>query len=158
MIVSLLGGLRELPRGRSADRIDGLLRRLSLHDDRHAPIFAYSKRMRRQILLAAALLPDPDLLLLGEPSSGLGVGTLRVLRSLIQELASRGKLVLFSSHELETVERVCTHVVILHHGKIVADDSMERLRILRALPSLQAIFSQLVVEQDTAAFPAGLSA
>jgi ABC-2 type transport system ATP-binding protein len=70
---------------------------------------------------------------------------------LIQELAARGKVVLFSSHELEIVERVCSRVVILHHGKIVADDSIERLRSLLELPTLESIFSQLAVEQDTAA-------
>ncbi len=79
------------------------------------------------------------------------MGTALVLRSLIQELAARGKVVLFSSHELETVERVCSHVVILHRGKVVADDSIERLRTLMSLPTLEEIFSQLAVEQDTAA-------
>jgi ABC-2 type transport system ATP-binding protein len=72
-----------------------------------------------------------------------------VLRSLIQELAARGKVVLFSSHELETVERLCSHVVILHRGKVVADDSIERLRVLMAVPTLEGIFSQLAVEQDS---------
>src|SRR5437763_1551042 len=86
-----------------------------------------------------------------EPFSGLDIGTGLVLRSLIQELAARGKVVLFSSHELETVERVCSHVVILHRCKIVADDSIERLRTLMALPTLESIFSQLAVEQDTVA-------
>ena len=56
---------------------------------------------------------------------------------------------LFSSHELDTVERVCSHVVILHRGKLVADDSIEHLRKLMELPTLEAIFSQLAVELDT---------
>jgi ABC-2 type transport system ATP-binding protein len=77
------------------------------------------------------------------------VGTALVLRGLIQELAWRGKVVLFSSHELETVERVSSRVVILHRGKVVADDSIERLRTLMALPTLEDIFAQLAVEQDT---------
>jgi ABC-2 type transport system ATP-binding protein len=72
-----------------------------------------------------------------------------VVRSLIQELARRGKVVLFSSHEMEMVERVSSHVVILHRGKVAADDSIERLRELMALPTLEEIFSQLAVEQDT---------
>jgi len=147
----MVGMLRNLPRKPTADRIDGLLRLLALHSDRHAPISAYSKGMRQKVLLAAALLHNPDLLLLDEPFSGLDVGTGLVLRSLIQELASRGKVVLFSSHELETVERVCSHVVILHRGKIVADDSIEHLRSLMSLPTLEDIFSQLAVEQDTTA-------
>jgi ABC-2 type transport system ATP-binding protein len=61
------------------------------------------------------------------------------------------QVVLFSSHELKTVERVCSHVVILHRGKVVADDSVERLRTLMALPTLEEIFSQLAIERDTAA-------
>jgi ABC-2 type transport system ATP-binding protein len=107
--------------------------------------------MRQKILLSAALLHNPDLLLLDEPFSGLDVATGLVLRSLIQELAARGKVVLFSSHELETVERVSTRVVILHRGKVVADDSIARLRTLMEIPTLEGIFSQLAVEQDTSA-------
>jgi hypothetical protein len=71
-------------------------------------------------------------------------------------LAARGKVVLFSSHELETVERVCSHIVILHKGRVVANDSIEQLRALMSLPTLEGIFSQLAVEQDTAAITRGL--
>jgi ABC-2 type transport system ATP-binding protein len=147
----MVGQLRGLPPKPTAQRIGGLLRLLSLHGDRHVPISSYSKGMRQKVLLSAALLHNPDLLLLDEPFSGLDVGSGLVLRSLIQELAARGKVVLFSSHELEIVERVCSRVVILHHGKLVADDSIERLRTLMALPTLESIFSQLAVEQDTTA-------
>jgi len=147
----MVGQLRNLPGKATAECIDGLLRLFSLYGDRHVPISAYSKGMRQKVLLSAALLHNPDLLLLDEPFSGLDVGTGLVLRSLIQELAARGKVVLFSSHELETVERVCSHVVILHRGKIVADDSIEHLWILMAAPTLEGIFQQLAVEQDTAA-------
>lgn len=147
----MVGQLRDLPPRPTADRIDGLLQLLALHDDRHVLISSYSKGMRQKVLLAAALLHNPDLLLLDEPFSGLDVGTSLVLRSLVQELAGRGKVVLFSSHELETVERVSSRVVILHRGRVVADDSIERLRTLMALPTLEEIFAQLAVEQDTAA-------
>jgi ABC-2 type transport system ATP-binding protein len=147
----MVGQLRNLARQVYSERIDGLLRLFALYDDRHVPISAYSKGMRQKVLLAAALLHSPDLILLDEPFSGLDVGSALILRSLIEELASRGKVVLFSSHELETVERLCSHVVILHRGRIVADDSIERLRTLMSLPNLEGIFSQLAVEQDTRA-------
>jgi ABC-2 type transport system ATP-binding protein len=147
--LTMVGQLRNLPSKATADCIDGLLRLFSLYADRHAPISAYSKGMRQKVLLSAALMHNPELLLLDEPFSGLDVGTGLVLRSLIQELAARGKVVLFSSHELETVERVCSHVVILHRGRIVADDSIARLRTLMAAPTLEGIFSQLAMEQDT---------
>jgi ABC-2 type transport system ATP-binding protein len=149
--LTMVAQLRNLPEKRAAERIDGLLHLFYLHSDRHVAISSYSKGMRQKVLLSAALMHNPDLVLLDEPFSGLDVGSALVMRSLIQELAARGKVVLFSSHELETVERVCSHVVILHHGKIVADDSIERLRALMALPTLEDIFSQLAVEQDTAA-------
>jgi ABC-2 type transport system ATP-binding protein len=145
----MVSQLRNLPQRESSEQIDGLLRLLSLHDDRHASISGYSKGMRQKVLIAAALLHNPDLVLLDEPFSGLDVGSALVLRSLIQELAARGKVVLFSSHELDTVERVCTRIVILHRGKLVADDSIAHLRSLMELPTLEAIFSQLAVEQDT---------
>ena len=147
--LTMVSQLRNLPQRESSEQIDGLLRLLSLHDDRHASISGYSKGMRQKVLIAAALLHNPDLVLLDEPFSGLDVGSALVLRSLIQELAARGKVVLFSSHELDTVERVCTRVVILHRGKLVADDSIAHLRSLMELPTLEAIFSQLAVEQDT---------
>jgi ABC-2 type transport system ATP-binding protein len=149
--LTMVGQLRSLPGKETAGRIDGLLRLLALHGDRHVPMSSYSKGMRQKVLLTAALLHNPELILLDEPFSGLDVSTALVLRSLIQELARRGKVVLFSSHELETVERVSSHVVILHRGKTVADDSIERLRTLMSLPTLEEIFSQLAVEQDTAA-------
>ena len=147
--LTMVSQLRDLPARPSADRIDGMLRLFSLHSDRHASISGYSKGMRQKILLIAALMHNPDLVLLDEPFSGLDVASALVLRSLIQELAVRGKVVLFSSHELDTVERLCSRVVILHRGKLVADDSIERLRSLMALPTLEEIFSQLAVEQDT---------
>jgi ABC-2 type transport system ATP-binding protein len=146
----MVAQLRDLPHRRSMERIDGLLRLFALHDDRHVSISAYSKGMRQKVLLSAALMHNPDLLLLDEPFSGLDVGSALVLRGLIQEFAARGKVVLFSSHELETVERISSRVVILHRGRIVADNSIESLKTLMELPNLEGIFSQLTVEQDTA--------
>lgn len=147
--LTMVAQLRNLPAKLAAPRIDGLLQLFSLYDDRHASISGYSKGMRQKVLLAAALMHSPNLLLLDEPFSGLDVGSALILRSLIQELAARGKAVLFSSHELETVERISSRIVILHRGQIVADDSIEHLRTLMSLPTLEEIFSQLAVEQDT---------
>jgi ABC-2 type transport system ATP-binding protein len=149
--LEMVGQLRGLPEGPLARKIDGFLRLLSLHEDRYVAISSYSKGMRQKVLLAAALLHNPDLLLLDEPFSGLDVNSALVLRSLIRELASRGKVILFSSHELDTVERVSSRVVILHKGRVVANDSIEQLRSLMALPTLEDIFSQLAIEQDTEA-------
>jgi ABC-2 type transport system ATP-binding protein len=148
--LDMVGQLRGLPQQPLAEKIDGFLRLLGLHDDRYVPISSYSKGMRQKVLLAAALLHNPDLILLDEPFSGLDVNSALVLREIIRELAARGKTVIFSSHELETVERVSAHVVILHKGRVVANDSIDHLRTLMALPTLEGIFAQLAIEQDTA--------
>lgn len=147
--LTMVAQLRDLPERKSREKIEGLLTLLGLYADRHAGIAGYSKGMRQKVLLIAALMHDPQLILLDEPFSGLDVGSSLVLRSLIHELAERGKVVLFSSHELDTVERIAARVVILHRGKLVADDTIEALRVLASQPTLEGIFSQLAVEQDT---------
>ena len=149
--LGMTGQLRGLPQELLESKISGLLRAFSLYEDRYVAISSYSKGMRQKVLLAAALLHNPDIILLDEPFSGLDVASALVMRNLIQELARRGKVILFSSHELDVVERVCSRVVILHKGRIVASDSIERLRTLMALPTLEEIFAQLAIELDPAA-------
>jgi ABC-2 type transport system ATP-binding protein len=149
--LEMVGQLRGIPERLVVHKTSGFLRLLGLHGDRNVPISSYSKGMRQKILLAAALLHNPQLILLDEPFSGLDVNSALVLRGLIRELAARGRVVLFSSHELDTVERVSSRVVILHKGKVVANDSIANLRSLMSLPTLEGIFSQLAIEQDTAA-------
>jgi ABC-2 type transport system ATP-binding protein len=148
--LTMITQIRGLNTRRDTQRIDGLLQLFSLHGDRHAAISGYSKGMRQKVLLIAALLHNPDLVLLDEPFSGLDVASALILRDLIQALAAAGKVVLFSSHELDTVERLSARVVILHKGKLIANDSVGQLRAFMELPDLESIFAQLAVEQDTA--------
>jgi ABC-2 type transport system ATP-binding protein len=149
--LTMVGQLRGMPSQLAREKIKALLHLFGLYGDRDVSISSYSKGMRQKVLLSAALLHNPELVLLDEPFSGLDVGSSQVLRCLIEELALRGKVVLFSSHELETVERISHRIVILHKGRIVADDSIERLRELMSLPTLEEIFSQLAVEVDAGA-------
>ena len=146
--LELAGELRDLPAATLHSKIDALLELLSLANERHAPISSYSKGMRQKILIAAAILHDPEVVILDEPFSGLDVHAALVLRSLIRSLAASGKTVLFSSHVLEIVEKVCHRVVILHKGRVVANDSIGGLRDLMALPTLEDIFAQLVTDRD----------
>ena len=149
--LEMVGELRCLPKRPAATKINELLRLFSLLPDRHVAISAYSKGMRQKVLIAAALLHNPELVVLDEPFSGLDVNMGLILRDLISELARKGKVVLFSSHELERVERVCSHVVILHKGRVVANDSIRSLGAILSRPNLEGIFSELAIEQDTAA-------
>jgi ABC-2 type transport system ATP-binding protein len=146
--LELAGELRDLPAATLPAKIGALLELFSLADDRYAPISSYSKGMRQKILICAAILHDPELIILDEPFSGLDVHAGLVLRSLIRSLAASGKTILFSSHVLEVVEKVCHRVVILHKGRVVANDSIDRLRDLMALPTLEDIFAQLVSDSD----------
>ena len=146
--LSLVGQLRGMEARRLQSRIDGFLSLFNLKDDVHAPLSAYSKGMRQKILIAAALLHDPAIVILDEPNSGLDVTTTLVLRSLVQALAAEGRLIIYSSHLLESLERVATDVIILNDGRVVAHDSVSRLRELLELPSLEHVFRQLVIETD----------
>ena len=83
-----------------------------------------------------------------EPLSGLDVASALVFRNLVKTLAREGKIILYSSHVLEVVEKVCTHVMILRKGRVAANDSVEGLRNLMQMPSLEDIFSELVLDQD----------
>ncbi len=144
----LVGELRGLSRSRLDEKIDGLLEIFNLYDDRYAPISAYSKGMRQKILISAALLHDPDIVVLDEPCNGLDVTSTLVLRSLVQALAAEGKMIVYSSHVLEMVERVATNVLILHESRVVAYDSVSRLRDLMMLPSLEQVFRKVVNAED----------
>jgi ABC-2 type transport system ATP-binding protein len=127
-----------------------LLELLGLREARWTPISAYSKGMKQRILIAAALVHDPELLIFDEAQSGLDIANALLFRHLLHALAARGKTILYISHILELVEKVCTHVVVIYQGRIVADDSVHRLRELMHLPNLEEIFVQLVQQDDMA--------
>lgn len=146
--LQLAGRLRGLPKNILDRRMDELLRQFGLWEDRHSPLTAYSKGMRQKILLSGALLHDPELLVLDEPFSGLDVTTALVLRSLLKVLAASGKIILYSSHVLEVVEKVCSRVVILRKGNVVAHDAVENLRNLMKQGSLEGVFAQLTQQED----------
>jgi ABC-2 type transport system ATP-binding protein len=146
--LQLIGRLRSLPRRQMDKKIDDLLQLFGMHPHRHSLISSYSKGMKQRILIAAALLHNPRILIFDEPLSGLDVTSALVFKNLVKSLSAAGKIILYSSHVLEVVEKVCSAVIILHKGKVVADDSVESLRNLMQLPSLEQIFAQLVVQED----------
>ena len=146
--LELVGRLRELPERVLAHKIDGFLQTFNLAAAADQSIASYSKGMRQKIVISSALLHDPAVVIFDEPETGLDVATTLMLRHLVRTLASRGKAILYSSHILEVVERVCDRVIVLHKGVVVADDSIARLRVLSSSASLEAVFSQLVIRDD----------
>jgi ABC-2 type transport system ATP-binding protein len=146
--LELVGRLRELPPSQLTKKIGALLELFGLTHAANQDIGSYSKGMKQRVMLIAALLHDPDVLILDEPDSGLDVTTTLVLRELLTALARRGKAVLYSSHVLEFVEKTCDRVLVIHQGRIVADDTVEALQRLVRSASLEEVFSQLVLRDD----------
>ena len=147
--LELVGRLRSMPKRSVVEKTDSLLELFSLSSQRHAAISSYSKGMKQKILICAALLHNPNILIFDEPLSGLDVTSVLVFRNVVKLLASEGKIIVYSSHVLEVVEKLCSRVMILHRGRAAANDGVERLRDLMKLPSLEEIFRELVLEEDT---------
>jgi ABC-2 type transport system ATP-binding protein len=140
--------LRGLSARDASRRIDALLSIFGLQTDRDAAMSAYSKGMRQKILLSAALVHNPSIVILDEPCSGLDVGATLVVRSLIQRLAAGGRIVIYSSHELEMVEKVCTEVMILREGRVAAHAATATVREQVNAASLEDAFRALVFTTD----------
>lgn len=155
--LELVGRLRELPESLLRDKIPAMLASLGIHDAAEQSIGSYSKGMKQKVLICAALLHDPDVVIFDEPESGLDVGTVLVLRHLVRALAARGKAILYSSHILESVEKVCEKVIVLHRGRVAADASVQHLRTVMARGSLEEVFSELVLNEDPERTAAGLA-
>lgn len=144
----LVGRLRRVPEAVLEDKIDRFLQLLDIYDDRYQTLSSYSKGMRQKVLIAAAVLHNPRIVILDEAFSGLDVSAARVLKGFVHGLADEGRIVVFSSHVLEVVEQVCSRVVILKDGRIVGHDSVANLRATLQLPSLDAVFAALVAEEN----------
>ena len=147
--LQLVGRLRNLPEGLIDFKANKLLALLDLASWRHSPISLYSKGMKQRVLIAASLLHDPRLLIFDEPRSGLDVVSSRLFKDLLQQLAAEGKAILYISHVLEVVELVCSRVMVIAKGKVLADAPPAELRTSLQLANLESVFTQLVQQQDT---------
>ena len=144
----LVGGLRGLDDRILNEKIDRFMNLFGLEDDQYSTLAAFSKGMRQKVQLASALLHNPELIVLDEPFSGLDVSAGLMLRSVIKTLADEGRTILMSSHVIEVVEQMCTDVVILADGKVVAHDRVDRLRRLQNDSTLEHVFVRLAVRES----------
>jgi ABC-2 type transport system ATP-binding protein len=147
--LQLVGRLRGLSEALIEAKSTRLLRLLHLESWQFSPISSYSKGMRQRVLIAAALLHDPKLLIFDEPLSGLDVISARLFKDLLELLAAQGKAILYISHVMEVVEQICNRVVVIAKGRVVADARPDDLASLMRLPNLEKVFAQLVEQQDT---------
>jgi ABC-2 type transport system ATP-binding protein len=147
--LQLVGRLRGMQEQLIEAKANQLLSILSLASWRHSPISIYSKGMKQRVLIAAALLHNPSLLIFDEPLSGLDVVSARLFKDLLQALAAEGKAILYISHVLEVVEQVCNRVVVIANGRILADARPSELARVMSHTSLEGVFAQLVQQEDT---------
>jgi ABC-2 type transport system ATP-binding protein len=146
--LELVGTLRGMSRIQRDRKIADLLHLFNLYPHRDGALGSYSKGMRQRILLIAALMDNPSLLIFDEPLSGLDVISALVFKNLVRALGQSGKAVLYCSHVLEVVEKVCSHLLILRRGRIIAYESAAQLPKVRQEASLEETFAHLVDEVD----------
>ena len=127
--LTFIGRMYLVPRDTIQQRIDELLSLLGLDGDEKKLTLEYSHGMKKKLALAAALLPNPDLLFLDEPFEGVDAITSRVIRDLLADYVRRGSTVFLTSHVLEVVEKLCTHVGIIAQGRLVEQASLDEIRM-----------------------------
>lgn len=123
-----LGRLRGLTARDAKENSMKWLRRLSMDEYANKKLDTLSKGNQQKIQLTAALVSDPDFVILDEPFSGLDPVNAMLLKDVVRELIDSGKIVLFSSHQMNYVEEFCDAIAILHHGEIVLSGSIRELR------------------------------
>jgi ABC-2 type transport system ATP-binding protein len=147
--LQLVGRLRGIEERVLDNKARTLLQLLSLEAAQYSALSDYSKGMKQRVLIAAALLHDPQLIVFDEPLSGLDATSARLFKDMLILLSAEGKAILYISHVLEVVERVCSRVIVLANGKVVADAPPGDLIRLTSLPTLESVFAELVKQTNT---------
>jgi ABC-2 type transport system ATP-binding protein len=144
--LDFIAALYHVPERLAVERATEVLERLELGEAADELIETHSLGMRQKVSIAAALLHDPPLVMLDEPLVGLDPRAARALKDLLRERASRGLGVFVSTHLLDVAERLCDRVVVLNHGKTVAEGTLDTLRGSRADATLEDVFLALTEE------------
>ena len=141
-LLHFVGDLYNMDRARVARRIDELLRMFDLTGAADDTVDSYSHGMQQKTSLAAALMHDPKVLILDEPTVGLDPKSARLIKDILRQLADRGAAVMLSTHILEIAERMCDRIGIINKGQLIAVGTMNELRTLDATgrTSLEDIF------------------
>jgi ABC-2 type transport system ATP-binding protein len=141
--LELVGCLHHLDAGTRKARADELLDLFSLTAVRGKRLFELSKGTKQKVVIAASLLHKPDVLFLDEPLDGLDANTAMLVKELLKQLAAQGRTILFCSHILDVVERICTRIVIIDKGRKIAEGTTAELREQTGAASLELAFNTL---------------
>ena len=146
--LEMVGTLRGMSDTQLSTKAEQLLELFSLSAYRHVQLSSYSKGMRQRILLIAALMDNPDVLVLDEPIFGLDVTSAMIVKNLIQILSRKGRFIFYCSHVLEVVEKVCTQLIVLRKGRMITCGSTAEVLQQIGQSTLEQAFVQLVEDQD----------
>jgi ABC-2 type transport system ATP-binding protein len=147
--LTLVAALYHLPREQATERIVQFARFFEIEDSlRDKPLSAYSKGMRQKVVITSALLHNPRVVFFDEPLNGLDANATLSLKTLITSMAREGKTIVYCSHILDVVERMCERVVIIHEGRIVADGTVPELQKSTGEASLERAFNRLTATEN----------
>lgn len=154
-LLLFLGSLRKIPAATVRRRGMALLEQFNLGKQANQLIERLSHGMRQKVVFSAALLHEPDLLIVDEPMVGLDPRAARQVKELLREFADHGKCVFMSTHTLEVAAQLCDRVGIIHHGRLVAEETIPTLtkRLAAKDGDLEAVFLALTQQEDNEAVP-----
>ncbi|MCY3699997.1 MAG: ABC transporter ATP-binding protein [Gemmatimonadetes bacterium] len=146
--LNMVANLRGIDGERADRKINELLDLFDVLDARDRRLVGHSKGMRQKVLISAALLGNPEVLFLDEPLSGIDANAALVVKQLLRELAAKGRTILFCSHILEVVERICTRIVIVNGGRKIIEGVPDRIAAEAGAASLEEAFARLTGVRD----------
>jgi len=146
--LELIACLHHLDPKTAAPRCSELLELFDLAGAQHQRLSEFSKGMRQKVLIAAALIHGPEVLFLDEPLDGLDANAALVVKEVLKQLAGQGRTILFCSHILDVVERMCTRLVIINNGRQIAGGTAEEIRQTTGTATLEEAFSRLTGVSD----------
>ncbi len=154
--LTMVANLRGIEGGYADRKISELLDLFGMLEALDKPLSEHSKGMKQKVLISAALIGNPEVLFLDEPLNGIDANAALVVKELLRELASQGRTILFCSHILEVVERICTRIVIIDRGRKVADGTAAGIAAETGTDSLERAFAHLTGVRDAAEVTRGL--
>jgi ABC-2 type transport system ATP-binding protein len=148
--LEFVAALYHIPEVEARERIGRFAEffQLGADDMSRKPLSAFSKGMRQKVVITSALLHNPKIVFFDEPLNGLDANAALSFKTLITSLARDGKTIVYCSHILDVVERVCERVVIIHEGRIVADGTVQQLRDQAGEPTLERVFNKLTATEN----------
>ena len=144
--VEYFGRLHGLSEDVLGQRVSALLTRLEMTEFCDRRCDSFSTGMKQKTSIARVLVHDPPVMIFDEPTTGLDVMTARTIISFIRECRERGKTVIFSTHVMSEVEKLCDHIGIIHNGRLLAEGTLEDLRVRAGIRDLEDIFVRVVSE------------